>query len=115
MSDNINEPGNFDPFNGQNTPFDHEAGKTGRDHRDAGLAWLNGYYDHEDTPDIASIVMNEIYEDGDNDSDELIDWYVKSDGAQRKVIDDVLTTLCGWTLPTLIGMALTRGYIVGNW
>lgn len=57
------------------------------------------------TPDIIQALVQEIYDDSENESQKLIDYYAAGDDTVRGVIDCTLMYLCGWTLDSLVHIA----------
>jgi hypothetical protein len=45
----------------------------------------------------------EMESDGENDSEELLEYYLNCNQQERDVVDNVLMYICGWTFETLLG------------
>ena len=45
----------------------------------------------------------EMESDGENGSEELLEYYLRCHPQQRDVVDNVLMYICGWTFETLLG------------
>jgi hypothetical protein len=53
---------------------------------------------------LIALVFQEMWDDDantDRESERLLATYDEADAAGKQLIDDVLVSLCGWTLPTL--------------
>ena len=48
-------------------------------------------------------IMSEMESDEENDSDELLAYYLRCNTQEKAVVDNVLMYLCGWTFETLLG------------
>ena len=47
-------------------------------------------------------IFAEIESDGENESEELLQYYLHCTAQQKAVVDNVLMYLCGWTFATLL-------------
>ena len=56
----------------------------------------------EKIQNIIPTLMVEIESDGENESEELLDYYLRCTTQERDVVDNVLMYLCGWTFETLL-------------
>jgi hypothetical protein len=45
----------------------------------------------------------EMESDGENESEELLEYYLHCNAQERDVVDNVLMYICGWTFATLLG------------
>jgi hypothetical protein len=57
------------------------------------------------TEKVQNVIWNiaeEIMSDSDDQSEELVEFYMNIDDEGRAIIDKALRYMCGWTLPTLI-------------
>jgi len=45
----------------------------------------------------------EMESDGENESEELLNYYLDCNAQERDVADNVLMYICGWTFETLLG------------
>ena len=45
----------------------------------------------------------EMESDGENESEELLNYYLNCNQQERAVVDNVLLYICGWTFETLLG------------
>jgi hypothetical protein len=45
----------------------------------------------------------EMESDGENESEELLAYYLDCNQQERDVVDNVLMYICGWTFETLLG------------
>jgi hypothetical protein len=45
----------------------------------------------------------EMESDGENESEELLEYYLNCNSQERDVVDNVLMYICGWTFATLLG------------
>lgn len=45
----------------------------------------------------------EMESDGENESEELLEYYLNCNQQERDVVDNVLMYICGWTFETLLG------------
>jgi hypothetical protein len=52
---------------------------------------------------IIPTIFAEMESDGENESEELLDYYLNCTAKERAVIDNVLMYLSGWTFKTLLG------------
>ena len=57
----------------------------------------------EKISNIIPTIFAEIESDGENESEELLAYYIRCTAKERAVVDNVLMYLCGWTLETLLG------------
>jgi len=55
--------------------------------------------------DVITTIQTQMMSDDTNDSDRLIRTYEGADEATKAVIDDVLITLCGYSMPSLLEMS----------
>jgi hypothetical protein len=51
---------------------------------------------------IIPTLLAEIESDGENESEELLDYYLRCNPQEQAVVDNVLMYLCGWTFATLL-------------
>jgi hypothetical protein len=51
---------------------------------------------------IIPTIFAEIESDGENESEELLNYYLRCNAQERAVVDNVLMYLCGWTFETLL-------------
>jgi hypothetical protein len=51
---------------------------------------------------IVPKIFEEISTDGENESRELLSYYIHCTRRERAVINTVLLYLCGWTFPTIV-------------
>ena len=47
------------------------------------------------------MIFDEMGSDGENDSEELVEFYNGASSEQRAVINDMCIYLCGWSLKTI--------------
>jgi hypothetical protein len=47
-------------------------------------------------------IMEEMESDGENESDELLAYYLRCNAQEKDVVDNVLMYLCGWIFETLL-------------
>jgi hypothetical protein len=52
---------------------------------------------------IIPMIFDEMGSDGENDSDELVDYYNGASTEQRTAMNDMCIYLCGWSLETVFG------------
>jgi hypothetical protein len=57
----------------------------------------------EKISNIIPTIFIEMGSDGENESEELLDYYLHCTAKERAVVDNVLLYLCGWTFETLLG------------
>ena len=50
---------------------------------------------------IIPIIFMEMGSDGENDSDELVQYYNGASSEQRAAMNEMCIFLCGWTLETI--------------
>jgi hypothetical protein len=55
--------------------------------------------------DVISAIQAAMYSDDENDSARLIGTYEAASPEHKAVIDDVLITICGYSMPTLLDHA----------
>jgi hypothetical protein len=48
-------------------------------------------------------IFAEMESDGENESEELLEYYLHCNQQERDVVDNVLMYICGWTFETLLG------------
>ena len=48
-------------------------------------------------------IFAEMESDGENESEELLEYYLRCNQQEKKVVDNVLLYICGWTFETLLG------------
>jgi hypothetical protein len=48
-------------------------------------------------------IFAEMESDGENESEELLEYYLNCNQQKRDVVDNVLIYICGWTFETLLG------------
>jgi hypothetical protein len=48
------------------------------------------------------MLFAEMGSDGENESEELLNYFLRCTAQERAVIDNVMTYLCGWTFETLL-------------
>jgi hypothetical protein len=58
---------------------------------------------NEKISNIIPTIFAEMESDGDNESEELLDYYLDCTAKERAVVDNVLMYLCGWTFETILG------------
>jgi hypothetical protein len=51
---------------------------------------------------IIPTIYVEMESDGDNESEELLHYYLRCTQQERDVVDNVLLYICGWTFETLL-------------
>ena len=51
---------------------------------------------------IIPTLFAEMESDGENESEELLNYYLECNPQERDVVDNVLMYICGWTLETLL-------------
>ena len=56
----------------------------------------------EKVQNIIPTLMTEMEADGENESEELLRYYLDCNSEARDVVDNVLMYLCGWTFETLL-------------
>lgn len=56
--------------------------------------------------DVITTIQEQMLNDDENDSDRLIRTYEQADAAGKALIDDVLISICGYSMPSLLGMAV---------
>ena len=52
---------------------------------------------------IIPTLYAEMESDGENESEELLNYYLNCHQQERDVVDNVLMYICGWTFETLLG------------
>ena len=57
------------------------------------------------TPDIIGTIFEAIESDDHRANSRLARTYEQADIAQKEIIDDLLITLCGYSMPTILKMA----------
>ena len=57
----------------------------------------------EKISNIIWTVFAEIENDDEDDSEELLNYYLRCTAKERAVVDNVLMYLCGWTFKTILG------------
>jgi hypothetical protein len=57
----------------------------------------------EKIQNIIPTLYLEMESDGENDSEELLEYYLSCNKQERDVVDNVLMYICGWTFETLLG------------
>jgi hypothetical protein len=57
----------------------------------------------EKISNIIGTIFAEMENDGENESVELLDYYLHCTAKERAVVDNVLMYLCGWTFKTILG------------
>jgi hypothetical protein len=57
----------------------------------------------EKISNIIGTIFAEMESDGENESELLLDYYLRCTAKERAVVDNVLIYLCGWTFETLLG------------
>ena len=57
----------------------------------------------EKISNIIWTIFAEIESDDENDSERLLDYYLRCTAKERAVVDNVLMYLCGWTFETILG------------
>jgi len=58
---------------------------------------------NEKISNIIWTIFAEIESDDENDSERLLDYYLRCTAKERAVVDNVLMYLCGWTFETILG------------
>ena len=66
----------------------------------------------EGTLDVVSTFYEEFESDGENESANMIWFYEQASDEQKKGFDNALIYLCGWSFPTLLQLAKSRGNYV---
>jgi hypothetical protein len=56
----------------------------------------------EKIQNLISTLYAEIESDGENESEELLEYYLNCNQQERDVVDKVLIYICGWTFETLL-------------
>lgn len=56
----------------------------------------------ENINNIIPTLMGEIESDGENESDELLHYYMACNSPEKAVINNVMIYLCGWSFVTLL-------------
>ena len=51
---------------------------------------------------IIPTLFAEMESDGENESEELLNYYLRCNSQERAVVDNVLMYICGWTFETLL-------------
>jgi hypothetical protein len=51
---------------------------------------------------IIPTLMGEIESDGENESDRLLNYYLKCNQLEKAVVNNVMIYLCGWSFETLL-------------
>jgi len=57
----------------------------------------------EKVQNLIPTLYAEMESDGENESEELLDYYLDCNAEARDVVDNVLMYICGWTFETLLG------------
>ena len=57
----------------------------------------------EKISNIIWTIFSEIGNDDEDDSEELLEYYLRCTAKERAVVDNVLIYLCGWTFKTILG------------
>ena len=68
----------------------------------------------EKIQNIIPTLYAEIEADGENESEELLAYYLNCNQQERDVVDNVLMYICGWTFETLLkkcGLTLDRDHV----
>ena len=56
----------------------------------------------EQINNIIPVLMGEIESDGENESDLLLNYYLRCNTQERAVVNNVMIYLCGWSFETLL-------------
>ena len=51
---------------------------------------------------IIPTLMGEIESDMENESQELLGYYMRCNSSEKAVVNNVMMYLCGWTFPTIL-------------
>ena len=51
---------------------------------------------------IIPTLMGEIESDRENESEELLDYYIRCNTLERSVVNNVMIYICGWSFETLL-------------
>jgi hypothetical protein len=57
----------------------------------------------EKVQNLIPTLFAEMESDGENESEELLEYYLNCNQQERAVVDNVLMYICGWTFETLLG------------
>jgi hypothetical protein len=57
---------------------------------------------------IIPTLFAEMESDGENESEELLNYYLNCNQQERDVVDNVLMYICGWTFETLLAKCSIR-------
>lgn len=57
----------------------------------------------EKIKNLIPTIFAEMESDGENESEELLNYYLDCTREEQAVVNNVLMYLCGWTFPTLLG------------
>jgi len=68
----------------------------------------------EKIQNIIPTLYAEMVSDGENESEELLRYYLDCNQQQRDVVDNVLMYICGWTFETLLGKCGIRIGVKGE-
>jgi hypothetical protein len=56
----------------------------------------------EKIDNMIPIIMREMVSDGENESKELLNYYMECNQLERTVINNVMLYLCGWSFETIL-------------
>lgn len=56
----------------------------------------------EQINNIIPVLMGEIESDGENESDLLLNYYLRCNAQEKAVVNNVMIYLCGWSFETLL-------------
>ena len=56
----------------------------------------------EQINNIIPVLMGEMESDGENESDLLLNYYLRCNTQERAVVNNVMIYLCGWSFETLL-------------
>lgn len=59
-------------------------------------------FDWDSSHDLLDLIVQKISDDPDGMDNYIVDLYKKENEAQRKMINQVLIALCGYSFPTLV-------------
>jgi len=73
-------------------------------------SWHNGQreevtstkYMEDQINNIIPVLMEDIGSDGENESDLLLDYYLRCNTQEKVVVNKVMIYLCGWSFETLL-------------
>ena len=56
----------------------------------------------DEIANIVPTIRDEMLEDGENESEELLEYYICCNPQEKAVVDNVLMYLCGWRFSSIL-------------